>query len=240
MTERYCTRPGDWAGMARRAAAKGAVCALLILLSLTGLSSPAHAVKVLILVPWGYGANYYLEMDNFELYGWDVTTAGLLEAVPPCGSYGGPLGCPTIRPDMMIDEIMDVSIYDCIIITHATKWITGHSPHEDFINSPDVLSLLQQANEQGIVIAAFCSGVRVLAAADLLDGVMVTGSENFATEYTNAGAIWMGTNHSPVFDGNIVTCTNGDYGQYQNCEGISRAIAARLYSQEAPTQGGAR
>jgi len=71
-----------------------------------------------------------------------------------------------------------------------------------------------------LLVGAFCGGTRVLAAADVIQGVMVTGHPLYQQEYINAGGIpvGMGTATAPVLDGNILTCRRGQYYAYQVCD----------------------
>ena len=183
----------------------------------------ASKVEVLILMPHNYGANTYLDNDNFEQFGWNVTTAGVTRNVQPCTAYAGPLGCPTVKVDYLVSEITDITKFDCLVIMHATRW-SATLPYTDVINSQAAIALVKTAVDSGVVVAAFCSGVRVLAAADVLDGKTITGHPQFQSEYIAAGANYLGTNLPPVIDGNIVTCVRGQSYNIKNCEAIATAI----------------
>lgn len=180
-------------------------------------------IKVLALVPNYYGANYYLVMDNFERFGWDVTTAGVRTLLQPCASYAGPLGCPPITPDYQVSDITTITDYSAVVIMSGSWW-TNQNPCYDLMTSSETLQLLQSASDSGLVIAGMCTGVRVPGAAGLLNGRNVTGSHRYATEFTNAGATWLGRNHYPVIDSNIVTAAAGDFWNIENANSISTAI----------------
>lgn len=194
-------------------------------------SSDARNIKALVLVPNNYGANYYLNMDNLERFGWDITLAGVSQTVGACPSYAAPLGCPDINVDILVSNIPDVSIYDCVIISSGSRWVG--SACGDLIASQDVMNLINTAVDSGIVVAGMCTGVRVLAAANVINGINVTGNPYFQSEYTAAGAIYVGKNHYPVIDGNIVTCSSGDYFNLHNSNAIAKAIENNLSIQKS-------
>ena len=162
-------------------------------------------VNVLVILPANYGANYYLNLNRFEEFGWNVATTGLNSYVNPCPAFAGPLGCPYVFVDTLLSELENFNDFDGIVIMAASYW-ADYNPCSDLIQDPHTLNLITSAVDSGKVIGAWCSGVRVLAAANVLNGVDVTGSWRFSQEYTNAGANWVGANHYPVIDNNIMTC----------------------------------
>ncbi|MFH1196335.1 MAG: DJ-1/PfpI family protein [bacterium] len=194
----------------------------MILLLLTNLNAQ-NQIKVLIVLPGQYGANYYLNKDNFERFGWDITITGLTNYVQPCPVYAGPLGCPNVKTDILIPDITDVTEYDCVVVMSATTWTTT-PPCNDLINNQAAINLIQSAVNAGIVVAATCTGVRVLASAGVINGKNVTGNPKYSGEYTAAGANFVGKNHYPVIDGNIVTTAAGDFFNIQNCNAIAKAV----------------
>ncbi|MFH1013443.1 MAG: C1 family peptidase, partial [Thermoplasmatota archaeon] len=176
-----------------------------------------------MVMPDMYGANYYLFRDHFENFGWNITLAGLTASVRACPAYASPLGCPRITVDVLVSDISDITTYHAICIVSATKW-TGVSPCQDLLGSQDLLDLISYASENDIVIAAWCNAVRVLAAADVLDGKEVTGASEYKNEYTAAGATFLGGGVYPVIDGNIVTATAGQSYSLEACESVALAI----------------
>nr|NQU91000.1 DJ-1/PfpI family protein [Bacteroidota bacterium] len=179
-------------------------------------------LKVLAVTPNKLGANFNFYIDNMESYGWDVTWAGLTETVNTC-SWSNPFGHFAVDVDTLIQDIEDVTYWDVIALMPATWW-SGNA-YGDLLNSLETLDLLIQANENNMVIFGTCAGVRVLAAADLLNGVNVTGRDEYASEYIASGANYLGTFILPVIDGNFVTSTKGMYYHYQNIEAILTALA---------------
>ncbi len=192
----------------------------------SGPSDPhSGEVNALLLVCHDYGGNYNLIRDVMELYGWNVTTTGVTPTVTPC-FWGGAL-----TVDVLVSNITDLSQYDVLLVMQSTAW-SGNS-HYQLLNSPPALALVQQAANAGLLVTAFCGGTRVLAAADLIDGVTVTGHPLYQQEYVNAGAIpvGMGTAVPPVLDGNILTCRRTQYYAYQVCD----VIAEYLHDAQAGT-----
>jgi len=94
------------------------------------------------------------------------------------------------------------------------------------MNDTHLISLLQNAEEQGKILWAACSGVRVLAAANLVNGVTIQGPDEaqYAAEFQAAGANFIGKNKPPVIDGNIVTVTRGQFYMMQNVYAILTAM----------------
>ena len=195
-----------------------------LILSLVIISNVrADNLKILILLSQYYGANYYFLHDNAEKYGWDMTLTAVTPTVGPCTSYASGLGCPTITVDLTISEIDDITEYDILAISSASTYV-GVPPHQDILNSPEALALVASAVDEGLVVCAYCTGVRVLAAADVLNGVNVTGNPNYITEYITAGANWLGPQLPPVIDGNIVTSSRGMYYHIQITEAIATVL----------------
>lgn len=109
--------------------------------------------------------------------------------------------------------------------TSITLDVKSGAYHEnDLISNPHTLSLLQDAANAGMLVAGTCTGVRVLAAAGVLNGKNATGNPKYSNEYTAAGANFVGAKHYPVIDGNIVTTTAGDFFNIQNCNAMAKVI----------------
>lgn len=178
-------------------------------------------IRLLVLLPENYGANYYLSREIFEQLGFEITVAGVNPVVNAC-SYAGQLGAPDITVDYLISEIPDYAIYDCLAIMSASQ--SAGNPCGDLIASSEALIMISQAAGAGKIIWATCSGVRVLAAAGILNGVQVTGTSSFQGEYENAGAIYLGPNLPAVISGNIITSTRGQYYMVRNCEAVITAM----------------
>ena len=192
------------------------ICAFLLIAAVSNVT--AEEIDMLILVPRNYGTNYYLNRDNFELFGWNITLAGVTGTCSPCPVYGGPLGSPPLIVDVLISEIPDVTAYDIVAVTMGSG--AAGNPCGDLLASQQALDLVSAAADAGLVVAGFCTGVRVLAAADVIDGRQVTGSPGFLSEYNSAGATYLAST-TPVIDGNIVTTMMGDSFSRENCEALA-------------------
>lgn len=173
-------------------------------------------VNALLLVCSQYGANTNMLRDQMELLGWNITTVGVSSVVTAC-FWGG-----AMTVDKLISEITDISQYDLLIIMPARAY-TGTS-HSQLLSSPAALAFVAQAVDADLLVCAFCGGTRVLAAADVLQGIQVTGHANYLQEYLDAGAIWMGNPVAPVLDGNILTSVRGQYYAHQVVDLMASAI----------------
>ncbi|MCU0612232.1 MAG: DJ-1/PfpI family protein [Candidatus Eisenbacteria bacterium] len=196
---------------------------LLTLFVLTPAIVDAHdSVDALVIFPQNYGANALFYLNDFRRFGWHITTAGTADTIASCGSFADPVGCPPIGVDILLEDITDITAYDVVAIMSSAQ--AGTPPAQDLLQSQHALDLIHTAADSGIVLAAWCASVRVLAAADVLDGINVTGSATYQGEYEAAGATFVGGNHYPVVDGTIVTCTRGRYYHQQNSNAVARAL----------------
>ncbi len=196
--------------------------AFLLGIILIMASLQAQNIKTLFILPNQYGANNFLMLEKFEEFGWDVTISGVTQLVYPC--YWG----NTVSVDTIISEINNVGHYDCLIIGTSRWWEDPPNAYGDLLNSQETIDMLVSANDAGLIINASCGGVRVMAAADIINGVNVTGTPYYQTEYTNAGANYLGSNIPPVIDGNIVTTMRGQYYFNQNMEAIKTALENKI------------
>lgn len=181
----------------------------------------AGEVEALLLLCSAYGGNYNLMRDVMERYGWNVTTTALTPTVSTC-YWGG-----AVHVDVLLTDITDLSQYDILAIMPARAY-TGTS-HAQLLASPDALAFVTQAVNEGLLVSAFCGGTRVLAAADVINGVIVTGHPLYEQEYLDAGAIVVGMDPAvpPVVDGNIVTCRRGQYYAIQVCDVMQELLDQR-------------
>lgn len=178
--------------------------------------------RVLCLLSNKFGANTHFNIDNMRSYGWEPTIAGLTDVVQPC-PWSDDFGNLPFAVDTLFTDITDISNWDVLAIMPANWWTSGGA-YVDLLNNPESLALIAEAVNNGLIVWATCAGVRVLAAADVLNGVTVTGRSNFQNEYIAAGAIYLGPDIPPVIDGNIVTSTKGMYFNTEIIEAISTAI----------------
>jgi hypothetical protein len=178
--------------------------------------------KILLLVTQQYGANYHLIRDILERYGWDITVTGVAPVVAPCPAYGGAFGCQPITVDTLLTEIGHTTAYDCLMIMPAMAW-SGNS-HYELLGSPEALAFVATAVAEDLIVAAWCGGTRVLAAADVIEGKRVCGHHLYIQEYLDAGAIYVPGSPPPVVDGNIITARRGQSYAPETCEVVAAAI----------------
>jgi len=180
-------------------------------------------INVLLLMEKHYGLNYFLNRDIFEQYGWNVTVAGVSDTIPACPPFAEQIGVPPVIPDILVSQITGVSAYDAIAIMPATQTFSD-DPFRDVMDSPEAINLISEAVDKGLAVSAICAGVRVLAAADVLQGKNVVGSPKFQQEYESAGAVFLGNDHPPAIEDNIVTGARDMYYNVHNCQALATVI----------------
>ena len=181
-----------------------------------------NEVKILFIMDNNYGANYHYIRPILEGWGWEVTLAGTVMTIEPCDYQSG---SSTLGMDMLISEVSNISDYDAISI------MPGNS-HEGLLSSQDALDLIKSAADAGIVVSAWCRAVRVLAAAEVIDGRNVSGHADYASEYIVAGANYIPGDVPPIIDGNIVTTVRSRFYRQDMCEAIAKAIG--VFEENAP------
>jgi len=178
-------------------------------------------VHILFIMDHDYGANYHFIRPILEGWGWTVTIAGTSDTLTPC-TYQSSV--TTVDSDILISDIDDVTEYDCISIMPG-------SSHALLLNDATTLDLIRTAIEEEMVVAAWCRAVRILARADVIDGKNVTGNADYASEYTAAGASYLGV-VPPVIAGNIVTGVRSRFYRQAMCEAIATAVG--VFEEDAP------
>jgi putative intracellular protease/amidase len=181
-----------------------------------------NQVKILFIMDNDYGANYHFIRPILEGWGWEVTLAGTAMTIEPCDYQSG---SETLDMDMLISEVSNILDYDAISV------MPGNS-HEGLLNSQDALNLIKSAADMGIVVSAWCRAVRVLAAADVIDGRNVSGHADYASEYIEAGANYIPGDVPPIIDGNIVTTVRSKFYRPDMCIAIAKAIG--VFEEDAP------
>ncbi|MGY5855827.1 MAG: DJ-1/PfpI family protein [Candidatus Thorarchaeota archaeon] len=215
--------------ISRQSVSRGFVIGFLVLMIFsTGMScnasimtEPEDPVEILLLLDHGYGGNVPFIINILERFEWSITTAGLAPTLTSC-DY---LGDEVFTVDMLITEISDLSQFDIISI------MPGNS-HDLLRTNQTSLDLIDSAVDQGLVVSAWCRGVRVLAAADVIDGKNITGNADYVAEYEAAGATFNEL-VAPIIDDNIVTGVRSRYYRDEMCQAI--ATAAGVYETDAPS-----
>jgi putative intracellular protease/amidase len=179
-------------------------------------------VRILMMMGDRVGGYHYFTSDLWEQQGWDLTSTGLIPTLQPCT-----LGVP-YSVDLLISEVTDLSGYDCLAIMQTIAW-NGNS-HYDLLASPEAIALVQQAVSEGLLVVATCGGVRMLAAADVINGLTVTGYDMYSQEYIDAGATYAGDTVPPILEGNILTSAHGRYYCHQITETMRGYFADQIVS----------
>ncbi|MBU1100701.1 MAG: VCBS repeat-containing protein [Bacteroidetes bacterium] len=197
-------------------------------------------IKVLLVADDFIGTSYTISDDQVKSigeilhsYDWDLVLAGAKDTLIPC-----PWGKETMNQKASITELNINSLqvpveYDGIII------LPGRS-FSNLTNNSSFLSYLKAANDEGIPIAAWCRGVSVLAAADILRDKTIIGNFNLNPLFGEAGADYIDyyvktenqkrTFHDiigPIKDGNIITTVRSLYYRGEMCSLIKNAIDSR-------------
>ncbi|MGC9779465.1 MAG: DJ-1/PfpI family protein [Candidatus Heimdallarchaeota archaeon] len=161
----------------------------------TNKSIENDQVDILLIFDNPFGPEYFHSRKILEdRFGWNVKTTSFFKTILPCDeeSY------PNETVNYTIDKVPILETFD--IISNM-----GGPNQDNLMSSTAVLNLVKSAVQKGLIVSAWCRAVRVLAVADVIDGIHVTGYWDFKAEYEAAGAIY----HNyvpPIIDGNIVTC----------------------------------
>ncbi len=158
--------------------------------------------------------------EKFRRYGWEVTLAGAERVVRPCG-YAAERGATPLDLDCTVDELDSVLDYDGVSV------LPGPS-HSGLIKSKKALRMIREAAATGLVVSAWCHGVRVLAAADVIRGKRIVGHAADKDIVEAAGGIFVGHDHPPVTDGRLVTGARSYYYRAKNADAIRAAMLERL------------
>ncbi len=178
------------------------------------------SIEILLLMDHGYGGNVPYIFGIFERYGWSYTTTGLNQTLTSC-EY---LNYQQHTVDILLTDIVDITHYDAISI------LPGDG-HDLLRTNQSSLDLINSAVDEGLIVSAWCGGVRVLASADVIDGKNITGSAEYESEYVAAGATFNEL-VPPIIDGNIVTGVRSRYYREEMCEAIAEALG--VYESDVP------
>ncbi len=181
----------------------------------------SEPIKILFVMDDDYGANYAFIRTIIERFGWEITTTALVPTIYGCAYEGG----TPLDVDVLISDISDVTEYDILSIMPG-------SSHENLRVNSTALSLIQNAVSQNLIVSAWCRAVRVLAAADVINGRNVTGHADYQAEYEAAGATFFEL-VPPVTDGNIITSVRSRFYREEMCYTIAAAVD--FYDENPPT-----
>jgi putative intracellular protease/amidase len=158
--------------------------------------------------------------NQLEQYGWEIKSAALQRRVRRC-EYSTGIGLQPVTVDYLIGEVGDVFEYDIVCL------LPGNTGMSSLLASPAALGFVRTAAQNNVIVAAWCKSVRVLAGAGLIDGLEVVGHADYKDEYEAAGATYLGNDHPPVVQGNIITSVRSRYYRTAMCEAMRAAVTAR-------------
>lgn len=128
-------------------------------------------------------------------------------------TYMGKQGKASVQADGTTTEAM-ASEFDAVVIP-------GGMAPDRMRSNPNTVRFVQEAMEQGKIVAAVCHGPQVLIEGDLLKGKQATGFIAIRKDMINAGANYV--DEPLVVDGNLITSRQpGDLAIF------STAILSRL------------
>jgi len=180
--------------------------------------------SVLVLVPKNWGLNTFLLLDRFELNGWTLGFTGVSDTITACPPVEQQVGVAPIVPDVSVADLGPLSAWDSLVLLPASgAYLDVPDSYTDIMDSEAAMELVR-AMAQAHPVFATCAGTRVLAAAGLLEGRRIAGHEKFRALWDEAGAEWLGQDHPPVTDGNVITSTRGLYQHVINVMEIGAAM----------------
>lgn len=187
----------------------------------------SKGITVLLLIARNYGLNYFLNKDVFEQFGWNLVHTGALDSIAPCPPVAEQIGLGSIIPDVLASDISKIENYDAVVLMpSAGSYNPVPDPFGDILQNPKTMEIIASAAKKGLVVSAVCAGVRVLAAADVIREKRVVGAPRFQEEYERAGAVFLGKDHPPAIEGNIITGARDLYYSYANCQAVATVIEA--------------
>jgi len=190
-----------------------------------GKKASSSPTRILLLVGDRIGANCIAGgrklsiLDKFARYGWESTLAGVHRRVNPC-PYAAKLGAQALEIDRLVDDIEDITAFDAISV------LPGPS-HGGLIESEAALEHVRKASAAGLIVSGWCHGVLVLAASGVIKGKQIVCHADDKATIELAGGTFVGHNHPPVTDGNLVTCARSYYYRAKNADAIKAAVTAR-------------
>ncbi|MCJ7525649.1 MAG: DJ-1/PfpI family protein [Candidatus Aminicenantes bacterium] len=118
-----------------------------------------RSVSVLILLGEWFGDSYFPLPQEIEARGWKMKRVGVDSEYR--GYYKKERDV-LLRSDILIPDLKDFSGYDCLIIPSGPQF-------RKFKENPAVLQFVRDAHAAGLLIASFCVGKNIVAAAGLVD-----------------------------------------------------------------------
>ncbi|TFG31979.1 hypothetical protein EU528_04725 [Candidatus Thorarchaeota archaeon] len=204
------------------------VCLFLSVTLSLGVTAPLSVqatqegpIKILFVMDQDFGYCYSPIRTVFERFGWEITTTALNESLTSCNYAHNYV----LDVDILLTDITDVAEYDIVTIMPG-------SAHDTLRTNETALNLIRDAVSENLIVTAWCRAVRVLAAADVIDGKNVTGQADYQAEYEAAGATFFEL-VPPITDGNIITSVRSTFYREETCNAIAAAVG--FYEPNVPT-----
>ncbi|MDM9584342.1 DJ-1/PfpI/YhbO family deglycase/protease [Nostoc sp. GT001] len=148
--------------------------------------------KVAILIEQAVeDAEFTVPYNGFKQAGMEVVVLGSRMNE----KYKGKQGKVSIQADGTTTEAIAAE-FDAVVIP-------GGMAPDKMRRNLNTVRFVQEAIQQGKLVAAVCHGPQVLIEGDLLEGKQVTGFSAIAKDITNAGANYL--DQPLVVDGNLIT-----------------------------------
>lgn len=201
----------------------------------------AEPTKILLLMDDILGASYEVEVgkvksikSQLEDFGWELTEAGVKGELVPCPWGVENFKTQPYKTDLLVENIESMEEYNALIILPGRDY-------KNLLQVPKTMALIREAVELGMPVAAWCRGVRLLAAADVIRSKRVIGNFQHLQEYKDAGALAVEYSveevdgkrvfkniSPPIIDGNIITTVRSLYYRDQMCQLIKNAVDVYL------------
>ena len=141
----------------------------------------SSGVKVLILTDNIYGGSLNVSLvdsergriiesifNQFKRFGWEIDIISVSDSVSPCKYAESFFGKKALKPDMRLGENFSITNYDVLMVGPGNFY-------DNLINNPSVHNIVQSALHHDLVIASWCRGLQVLAAAGIIKDKIVIG-----------------------------------------------------------------
>ncbi|MEH1933903.1 MAG: DJ-1/PfpI/YhbO family deglycase/protease [Nostoc sp.] len=159
---------------------------------MTDHNNHSNNKKVAILIEQGVeDAEFTVPYNGLKQAGFEVIVLGSRMNE----KYKGKQGKLSVQADGTTTEAIAAE-FDAVVIP-------GGMAPDKMRRNPNTVSFVQDAIQQGKLVAAVCHGPQVLIEGDLLKGKQVTGFSAIAKDIVNAGANYL--DESLVVDGNLIT-----------------------------------
>jgi protease I len=159
---------------------------------MTQLSDRTNKKRVAILIENGVeDAEFQVPYKGLQMAGIEVVVLGSRMNE----KYTGKQGKVSVQPDGTTTETM-ADQFDAVVIP-------GGIAPDKMRTNPNTVRFVQEAMQQGKLVAAVCHGPQVLIEGDLLKGKQATGFIAIRKDMINAGAKYI--DEPLVIDGNLIT-----------------------------------